>query len=317
MHHETFWTSGRSSSVSKFAAVALAAALAGLAFPATAFGRATEVATVFSRTFHGYQREHLPDNSLKPETITFAPGGKLPGFFADHSIDDLPFMKIVRTIAGPLRSQKYVTATDPNHTDLIIFVYWGTTMGAEDGNYSNTAGTLQTVLSAANSGGLPPQTANALPPMAGMAGTQGALGAAMRGEMETAMLQLQVENEQRDMNNWRNAKILGYAEALNNAMEIPWLGTSQDVVQEVEMNRYFVILRAYDFKELWKNKHKKALWETVYSISEHGNRFDQQLANMTVTAAPYFGQSKGLVREIVPEGHVQIGAAEEVPQSKR
>ena len=42
----------------------------------------------------------------------------------------------------------------------------------------------------------------------------------------------------------------------------------EDLVSEIEVDRYFVVLLAYDFQVLWKEKKHKLLWETRFSINQ-------------------------------------------------
>jgi len=81
-----------------------------------------------------------------------------------------------------------------------------------------------------------------------------------------------------------------------------------DLVKEIEDNRYFVVLMAYDFQLMWKHKEHKLLWETRFSIDERHNEFSKALPVMAMYASRYFGQdSKGLLRTQVPAGRVEIG----------
>jgi hypothetical protein len=85
-------------------------------------------------------------------------------------------------------------------------------------------------------------------------------------------------------------------------------GRRDDLIAEIEDNRYFVVLMAYDFQMLWKQKKNKLLWETRFSIRERGNDFGKILPAVAQYASQYFGQdSKGLVRQPLPEGHVEVG----------
>jgi hypothetical protein len=81
-----------------------------------------------------------------------------------------------------------------------------------------------------------------------------------------------------------------------------------DLVAEIEDNRYFVVLMAYDFQLMWKQKKHKLLWETRFSIREKQNQFDRALPQMAEYASRYFGQdSHGLLHTGVPDGKVELG----------
>jgi len=81
-----------------------------------------------------------------------------------------------------------------------------------------------------------------------------------------------------------------------------------DVIDAIEMDRYYVILRAFDFQTAWRQKKIKLLWETRFSLSEREHDFAKELPTMAHTASKYFGQdTHGLVRARIPEGQVDIG----------
>jgi len=81
-----------------------------------------------------------------------------------------------------------------------------------------------------------------------------------------------------------------------------------DVIDALEVNRYYVILRAFDFQLAWKEKKIKLLWETRFSLSERLHDFEKEAPSMAQYASAYFGQdSHGLLRSPLPEGRVDIG----------
>jgi hypothetical protein len=85
--------------------------------------------------------------------------------------------------------------------------------------------------------------------------------------------------------------------------------TDDDVTDALRVDRYFVILRAYDFQTAWKQRKLKLLWDTRFSLSERRHDFEKDLPSMAHTASLFFGQdSHGLVQiPPVPDGHVYIG----------
>jgi hypothetical protein len=82
----------------------------------------------------------------------------------------------------------------------------------------------------------------------------------------------------------------------------------KDLLEDVEENRYFVVLLAYDFQELWQRKQRKLLWETRFSIRERGHDFGKDLLAMAQYASRYFGQdSSGLIRKPLRDTKVILG----------
>jgi len=76
----------------------------------------------------------------------------------------------------------------------------------------------------------------------------------------------------------------------------------------LEMDRYYVVLRAFDFQSAWKQKKLRLLWETRFSLSERGHLFNEELPVMAQAASHYFGQATGgLIRTPLKDTQVEIG----------
>jgi hypothetical protein len=112
-----------------------------------------------------------------------------------------------------------------------------------------------------------------------------------------------------------NASYLGYdSEAIFSELNdlAPranmMMAIHNDVLSSIEPNRYWVVLRAFDFQSSWKKKKPRLLWETRFSLSQRRHDFGKNLPEMTSVAAQYFGQdTHGLVRKEVPLGRVEFG----------
>jgi hypothetical protein len=104
----------------------------------------------------------------------------------------------------------------------------------------------------------------------------------------------------------RSANILGYTdEIFRTRPHDPNLETLRD---EIEHDRYYVVLLAYDYKAYRRFGMHDLLWETRFSIPETGNDFEKAFPLMASIAAKYFGQdSHGLVHRNLGEGHVEVG----------
>jgi TonB family protein len=113
-----------------------------------------------------------------------------------------------------------------------------------------------------------------------------------------------------ELNDVRNARMLGFD--FPSAMS-PFKIDPLDLVTEIESNRYFVGLVAYDFQLLWKEKVRKVLWVTRYSIREHRNEFDRDLPAISLYASQFFGQdSHGFVVKRIADGRVDVGPVKNV-----
>jgi hypothetical protein len=235
---------------------------------------ASTMVAVDSDVSRDYVRSRLPDGTLQPEGYVFGKGGSLPGIMADDSIDSMDFLTVAHTVAPTLAKRKYVSSQDPQKTRLLIMVYWGTTQGTVDLGFTPEF--------------MMPFSASYM-----------------------------MQNRVRDQIDHQNAELLGYtADGLIGTDEGYWMQTSPgafrykvlDEINEVELSRYFVVLMAYDFQMMWKEKKPKLLWVTRLSIDERRNDFVKELPAMLRIASPYFGRStKGLLRNAVPEGRVDVG----------
>lgn len=292
--------------------------------PCSRADTADEVTAVSSRASGDYVRAKLADGSFKPEFYVFGEGGHLTSA-GDPAIDRISFMEIARTIAGPLKSQNYVPARDAKATRLLVLVYWGRTGTPESAENSLAIQGLQDASTAASNAkavngahelaaqniGNPTGTmpCGSFAPSTSMALVADQIDAdnAFTGALALAA----AENRGRDEANLRNAMLLGY-DSLWNATST-YVGTPleyrrQDLVKELEESRYFVILMAYDFQKVWKQKQHKLLWETRVSIRQRHHEFDKELLAMAQHASPYFGKdSHGLIKRDIPEGRVDIG----------
>jgi hypothetical protein len=268
------------------------------------FGGANDITAVSGRTNVDYVRTRLANGSFAPETYVFGKGGVWPGAMPDASIDKLNFLDVAHLIANPLASQNYLPSKDPKTTRLLIMVYWGTTRAPERANESVGMANLQAANGALNRATM--QTTGMAKPSANPA------TAAADNELTTAMAMVAAENRLREHEDLANLKMLGYDSWLEKTQGdhrgTAFEQTRQDLFNEIEEDRYFVVLMAYDFPLVWKDKKHKLLWETRFSIRQLHHAFDQDLPTMAQFASRYFGQdSHGLIHEAIPLGRVDVG----------
>jgi hypothetical protein len=230
-----------------------------------------KLTAVSSSAHNGYVRTRLADGSFRPETFAFGNGGVLGGLnSSDPTFDGVKFEYMTRMLAGPLANQKFYAADLPEDTNQLIMVYWGTTFGG----INTQDGVLQDQINYANAK---------------------LLGFDSEGPFQ-GMSDPAADPSHAFMGNTFRATFLNHVHG--------------DVMSAVEVNRYYVILRAYDFQEAWKHKKQKLLWETRFSLSERRHDFEREVPAMARSASLYFGQdSYGLVMKPVPEGRVDIGDA--------
>lgn len=287
------------------------AAVAALSFAAGEVQAASDsiVTAVFSQVANGYKRQLNPDGSPKPEYYAIANGQYMKGAFGDASIDDVKFPTIAGTVAQFLAKQNYHLANDMGSADLLLMISWGTTTPFNDGPYQNN---LNQFYAAQN---LVTQTASAAAniPLSveGIQSPAAAVAQAARSAYEQELMVMTMFQDMRMRSNEQNARLLGYMEEINyrnNPSRFAGAGSAfDDLITDIENERYFVIIAAYDFQVAMKEKKSKPLWVTRVSIQKDGNRFDKSLAAMVSRASDYFGEeSKRLVRQY-HQGEVRIG----------
>jgi hypothetical protein len=291
--------------------IAALAALVLLAGRAPADTGLEGITAVSSKVSRGYVRERLPGGAPKPESYAFAEGGKWAGELSDPTIDKLKFLDVAKVIAAPLAARAYVPARDPRSTKLLIMVYWGTTAVPPPTSESIALEKMQAAQENLNKYLV---TSNVDPRTKVPMGMSYMVDAAL-DQVTTATMLVNMENREKDKTDFLNAKMLGYddpglvgTERGNYVRGTALAVLRDDLYREIEENRYFVVLLAYDFQKLWREKKHDLLWETRFSISERHNAFDKALPAMVQYASRYFGEdSGGLLRDRIPEGRVDLG----------
>ena len=256
-----------------------------------------ELTAVYSRASKDYARAQNPDGSFQPEPYVFMDGGNFGGPRYDPTMDKLSFDDISRVITGPLASQGYVPSQDPATTKLLIMVYWGVTLVPEDLNPQSGRESTQLLEKA--------HMAQDTVKVAG-GGTAGVEFQHQQSLMQQASAFASAEATQDAQTDAKSANILGYTdEIFRTPSNDPKMATLKD---EIESDRYYVVLLAYDFVAARKFGQHNLLWETRFSIPERGNDFEKAFPLMASIAGKYFGQdSHGLIHHNLGEGHVEVG----------
>jgi hypothetical protein len=296
------------------------ALLAGAAFlsapyPLAAAPSSNEITAVSAKASPDYARTRQKDGTFQVETYAFGEGGHYGGPMIDPSIDKLKFIDVARMISRPLADENYLPNKDPKATKLLIMVYWGLTDVPPPVSGSAAYANLSTIQNqiAASAGAASAQAAASGSKGSGFHAVSNSGGES--NELDSAIAMLDMVNQQRVRTDFVNASMLGYStEGIINSDYGNYVrGTAlglrrEDLLTELEDSRYFVVLMAYDFQILWKEKKHALLWETRFSIRQGHNNFDDALPGMAKAASEYFGQnSGGIVRRDAPVGRVDIG----------
>jgi hypothetical protein len=282
-------------------------------FAARAANEVAGVTAVASKVSNDYVRTRLADGTFKAETYAFGEGGHFGGAMQDDSVDGLKFIDVARVISVPLAEQNYVPDKDPKETKLLIMVYWGLTNADLDTKNSIGYQRLQVANEAYR---------DAVPN--GSWGEGKTPDPNLTEQLNEGLELTALMNRQQDEADQRNAYMLGYdfggptgSQFQSGLNGIAQRHFKDDLVAEIEENRYFVVLMAYDFQMMWKQKKHRELWETRFSIRQRRNDFGRDLPTMAHYASRYFGQdSRGLLRTRVPEGRVDIGETKSLGEAE-
>ena len=278
------------------------------------------VTAVYSHTYNGYQRPKEADGSPKREYFALANGSFMPGASVDPSIDKIKFPQVAGLTAQFLALRNYHLAPDAKQADFLLVITWGKTLPFNDAAYrangtnffsaanhaKTAAGNLKAAQEAAAQGG--PSTRGA----DGAAGIEGMLNQEAQSALDAENFQMKMfEDSRRDANEF-NAKLLGYVDEINHhdtPARFAGTGTAyQDLISDLENERYFFVISAYDFPTAVKTGQRKLLWATRVSIQAQGNKFNEAAGLMLSKASKYFGQDSGrLIQEFEREGKVHLG----------
>jgi hypothetical protein len=281
-----------------------------LAAPLAADPNSSLVTAVFSRVSNGYQRQKLPDGTFKREHYALAKGVFVPGVSADHSIDAVKFPQVAKLVAQFLALQNYYLAEDAKSADLLLMITWGTTAPFSDSIYQSH---MDSFISAHNNLSMAATAAKGTPDTGdGIQSTAKSVADAARDEFEGQLFQMQMFEDMRRKADEKNAQILGYVDEINNRENFTRFAGAgsafDDLNSDLESERYYVIIAAYDFRTAKDEGKRKLLWATRVSIQRQGNKFNETLAAMLTRASRYFGQDSGrLLRQYQPEGKVNLG----------
>jgi hypothetical protein len=277
--------------------------------------------SVSSKVSKDYLRTRLPGGAFEQEDCVLAAGGRAVDPSHGSSTDKLEFSDIVRNVAAPLMAQNYIAAKDLKTAKLLVMVYWGTTKAVgsipatdRNDNYNIAAARFMNnsliVFDPSTAFANPNAFWNANNNETATANKAASLVTSVRLSAEQDEPRGQVEDEQREKMDARNARLLGYdsATAFVPSTFSKAGNQREELVAEVENSRYFVVLMAYDLQSLLNDQKRKLEWVTRFSIDESGNEFAEALPVMANHASRFFGEdSHGLSRMPARESNADAG----------
>ena len=281
--------------------------------PAVWAGDTTVATAVSARVGNGYQRSRKPDGTFKPEYYAISNGGRVSGTTSDATVDRVKYPEVAAIAMRLLAGQNYHYANGADEATLLLVLQWGSTISYNRENYDSRIQIAQKNLRGDGSGGW------SIPSSAILAGDNATTDDS--GQAETAMYILLDEQRARDRINLPNARLLGYLDEINDADGIQrYAGGGpryDDLIADIEEQRYYIIISAYDFPDLVKRDKRKLMWTTRVSVRSPGNRFDDSAAAMLKSASKYFGRDSGrLIRGEEVKGTVELDEVKFLGEAK-
>ena len=280
--------------------------------------------SVYSEISPEYERTAREGGGYEAETYVFGKGVCLDEKGTDESLTRMLFWDVAQVISESLYEADYIPTPNPKESDLMIVVNWGRTNPSVDGiggseiDYLAAAmnGVSETSAMAADAASKMPTSRGEPQSQAGeMHQLQQTQLSQQYQQLEQMLVMQGMGDDARSDANAFNARLLGYQEVLQRSNELantvtPIRNYIKDAMNELEIPRYFVILQAYDFETAFKEKKKKLLWTSRFSISAKSRDFGEELRNMAMASARLFGtNSKSLKRKLTP-GRVEFGELE-------
>ena len=272
--------------------IAVGAASPSIGLGINFFGNSARV-SVASEASAEYQKIQDARAPGDIETIHFMEGQYFGGISKDKSLERVTFQEIVEGLAPNLAKQNYLPGDDINTGDLLLIVHYG--VAAVDTPWDELMG----ITSQEEEEMLYGSTTSS-------------------ASYETGGVELGVDvsyGSQPSNQNpgaGSNAKLLGYDRQLNKRD----LNHNDefDLRTDLEEDRYFIIVMAYDCQKLLKEKELALQWTTRFSVRSPGTNFEEAHFALGRAAAPFFGKNlDGLERAKVPFGKdvdVSIGELE-------
>ena len=221
------------------------------------------------------------DGGAKYETYVFIKGNFYDGDFADKSLRTASFEEVAATLAENMKQRNYYPSSSPSEGDLMIVVHYGTTSVEPD---------LEELF-----------MLDSTDPYA--QGETGLGGFYSEGSEEEPgfsevysddfvdladLSDFGANNTAQHQQTMRNNR-LGISKALNRKN----ITSTEEFDLRVEMQdeRYFIILMAYDYEKLRSENERELLWTTRFSVPSIGTNFEDAYPALARAASAYYGTS--------------------------
>lgn len=257
--------------------------------------RADKHVVVIARADAGYVQARVTEEGQpRPETYVFMQGHHYPGEAVDRTMERMTFREIVGTLAPELARRKYLPGSSAAEADLLLIVHWGTTrpkVGIREMTAQPTTEVDRDrlMVETMKEFGMPVEIES------NFSGLPDSLvmphGADFNQDQEFERLDRMTDEIGQQFRRGDNVTLLGYADDLHRLGKRAWTGElERSLRHDLNTERYFVIVRAYDLKGRTPSVPKnRPVWTMHLNISSPGNNFRTAMTRMSVAAARYAG----------------------------
>ena len=258
------------------AAMRFAIATAATSFIAgTTFAVKTARVFIDSEASNTYNEVKENDGEAKYETYVFIKGNFYDGDFADKSLRAASFEEVAATLAENMKQRNYYPSSSPSEGDLLIVVHYGTTSVEPDLeelfmlDSTDPYAQEETGEGSEEEPGFYEVYSDDFVDLADLSDF---------GANNTAQHQQTMRNNR-----------LGISKALNRKN----ITSTEEFDLRVEMQdeRYFIILMAYDYEKLRSENERELLWTTRFSVPSIGTNFEDAYPALARAASAYYGTS--------------------------
>ena len=268
-----------------------------------AWGRQNDAIVVSATAESAYVRPLDGNGRPAPETYVFMEGAHFGGGVADASEKRVSFDTITHVLAANLVKQNYFPTRDVAGAKLLLRVFWGTTQIYEDPQKQLSMDALNSALNQYKSDiGSGNSSTMADMEVAGIADP---------GRANEILSGQGLEQDSANTAVARNAILLGYRRTLDKLSEhyVP-TAEEQTLRGELSEERYFVVIMAYDYEYMRREKKPRLLWITRLSIRSPGNNFTEALPALALAGAGSFGRNQAELQRVkvrnLPGGEVTM-----------
>ena len=258
------------------AAMRFAIATAATSFIAgTTFAVKTARVFIDSEASDTYNEVKENDGEAKYETYVFIKGNFYDSDFADKSLRAASFEEVATTLAENMKQRNYYPSSSPSEGDLLIVVHYGTTSVEPDLeelfmlDSTDPYAQAETSEGSEEEPGFSEVYSDDFVDLADLSDF---------GSNNTAQHQQTMRNNR-----------LGISKALNRKN----ITSTEEFDLRVEMQdeRYFIILMAYDYEKLRSENERELLWTTRFSVPSIGTNFEDAYPALARAASAYYGTS--------------------------